>query len=226
MESAAMLPFDSRLNYTYVLTWGDQTVEIRLDVFPDKAQALLRAFAQVLGFDWDELSVAVYVRAGDAGVWQPLHGIPDRAALLFPLPIQARDDLRLTDQQYVALGKRILSAYEGVRERLRKVEQYQRRVDDDTLQKRERTCKTLRQYVHHVEQAILGTEWEALFRKRYGEKRINEVAAMDLHVSLRKLDRDTNQMYGHVGQVLHETMRPKDLRELLAYEQPRKHRGQ
>ncbi len=225
MESAAMQPSDSRQNYTYVMTWGDKTFEVCLDVPPDQAQTLLQGFAQVLGFDWDELSVAVYVRQGDAGVWQPLHGIPDRAALLFPLPVQARDDLRLTDKQYVALGQRILSAYESIRERLRKVESYQRRVDD-TPKKQAKTRQTLRAYVHHVEQAILGTEWEALFHKRYGEKRINEVAAMDLHVSLRKLDRDTNQMYGHVGQVLHETMRPKDLRDLLAYEQSRKHRGQ
>lgn len=225
MERAAMLPFDSGQDYTYVLTWGDQTAEMGLDVSPDKVQALLRGFAQVLGYDWGELPVAVYVRQGDAGVWQPLHGIPDRAALLFPLPIQARDDIRLTDKQYVALGQRILSAYEGVREHLRKVEPYQRRMDD-TPKKQAKTRKTLRAYVHHVEQAILGTEWEALFRKRYQEKEINVVAAQELHVSLRKLDRDTNQMYGHVGQVLHETMRPKDLRDLLAYEQHRKHRGQ
>ena len=225
MESAAMLPFGSGENYTYVMTWGDHTVEIRLDVSPDHAQALLQGFAQVLGFDWDELSVAIYCRQGDAGVWQPLHGISDRAALLFPLPVQARDDLRLTDKQYVALGQRILSAYEGVRERLRKVEQYQRRVDD-TSQKQAQTRKTLWQYVQRVEQTIVGTQWEELFRKRYEDKRINEIAAMDLHVSLRKLDRDRNQMYGHVGQILHETMRPKDLRELLAHEPLRKHRGQ
>ena len=224
MESAAMQPSDSRQNYTYVMTWGDKTFEVCLDVPPDQAQALLQGFAQVLGHKWDELSVAIYCRQGDAGVWQPLHGIPDRAALLFTLPIQARDDIRLTPKQYEELGKRVMSAYEGVRDQLEKVEKYQRRVDD-TPQKKERTCKTLRQYVQRVEQAIVGTEWEKLFRKRYEDKRINEIAAMDLHVSLRKLDRDRGQMYGHVGQVLHETMRPKDLRELLAYEQPRKHRG-
>ncbi len=225
MESAAMLPFDSKENYTYVMTWGDETVEIRLDVSPDQAQALLQGFAQVLGHKWDELSVAIYCRQGDAGVWQPLHGVPDRAALLFPLPIQARDDLRLTDKQYEELGKRVMSAYEGVRDQLEKVQKYQRRVDD-TPQKQEKLCKTLRQYVHHVEQAILGTEWEKLFCQRYGEKRINEVAAGALHVSLRKLDRDHNRMCAHVGQVLHGSMRPKDLRALLAYEQLRKHRGQ
>ena len=214
-----------RRGYTYVMTWGDDTVEVRLDVPPDQARALLRGFAQVLGHKWDELSVAVYARQGDTGVWQPLHGVTDRAALLFPLPIQARDDLRLTDKQYEALGKRIMSAYEGICDRLQKVEQYQKRVDD-TVKNQEKTYKTLRQYVHRVEQAILGTEWEELFRKRYGEKRINEVAADALHVSLRKLDRDHNQMCAHVGQVLHGAMRPKDLRELLAYEQSRKHRGQ
>ena len=214
-----------RGGYTYVITWGDDTVEVRLDVPPDQAQALLRGFAQVLGHKWGELSVAVYAREGDTGVWQPLHGVTDRAALLFPLPIQARDDLRLTDKQYEALGKRIMSAYEGLCDRLQRVEQYHKRVDD-TVKNRGKIYKTLRQYVHRVEQAILGTEWEGLFRQRYGEKRINEVAAGALHVSLRKLDRDHNRMCAHVGQVLHGSMRPKDLRELLAYEQPRKHRGQ
>ncbi len=214
-----------RGGYTYVITWGDDTVEVRLDVPPDQAQALLRGFAQVLGHKWGELSVAVYAREGDTGVWQPLHGVTDRAALLFPLPIQARDDLRLTDKQYEALGKRIMSAYEGLCDRLQRVEQYHKRVDD-TVKNRGKIYKTLRQYVHRVEQAILGTEWEELFRQRYGEKRINEVAADALHVSLRKLDRDHNRMCAHVGQVLHGSMRPKDLRELLAYEQPRKHRGQ
>lgn len=222
MGSAAVMT--QTRSYMYVMTWGDDTVEMRLDVSPDQAQALLRGFAQVLGHKWDELSVALYCRQGDVGVWQPLHGVPDRAAMLFPLPIQARDDIGLTDKQYEDLGKRIMSAYEGIQERLQKMELYQRRIDD-IPRKQAQTHKTLRQYGHRVEQAVLGTEWEELFHKRYEEKSTNVVAAQELHVSLRKLDRDHNQMCGHVGQVLHRTMRPKDLREFLQYEQPRRHRG-
>ncbi|WP_067936246.1 hypothetical protein [Alicyclobacillus kakegawensis] len=196
------------MNYDYALIDANQELHVSCSAPPDQVVCLLSNFAKLLGYGWDELPIAVYVRPAGSGVWEPVRGTTEPT--LFPWPT---DNVCLLNQDdYYRIGRKVLESYVVMRDWVKQLGMFEKeRMNRDTRL----MLEDFKQKMFEIESVIYGTDMERLFRLKYQKEEKNYTIAGELDVSVRTLDRRIRSMTIRIGQSLHAMLTPRRLKEIM-----------
>ncbi|SFU95634.1 hypothetical protein [Alicyclobacillus macrosporangiidus] len=207
VEGAETTVRDMSDGYMYVFMDTDRQVEIRSVTPPEELLRVMGVVAEFLGFRWDELSIAIYTRAREGEAWQPIHGTDVTDSVLFPLP--SKGNVKMKDSDYYNIGRKILQNYVVMREWAERLRA------NSALEETTRALADLEANLRTIEMVVEGTEMQRLFDYKYKQGQKQYVCAAKLHMSPRTLNRKLHAMAVYIGRILHATLKPRRLQQLM-----------
>jgi hypothetical protein len=199
---------DQLRTYSYSMTHRDREVKLACTAPPEQLLEALSGFAELLGFQFSELPIVMYVRTSEGGMWQPIHGTTETVPSLFPLP--PGNVFVLKEDDYYRIGHKVLDSYVVMHRWVSRLHASQR-VHEETKV----LLDDLEGKMSEIENVVYGTDMERLFRLKYQQEEKNYVAAQELYLSQRTFNRKVRELVIHVGWILHSTLTPRRLQEIM-----------
>ncbi|MCL6441901.1 MAG: hypothetical protein K6T83_00300 [Alicyclobacillus sp.] len=209
--------------YSYVIAHAGKsgkTTEVTSVLPPDELLQILDAFAELLGYKWKDIPIAIYARVGEGAMWQPISGVSDTTPTLIPVPPGAGDTEIFSDEDCFVLGQQVLDAYRELQNRSVKVRNARRL--EDTQERIQQLLNEFETLMGTVESVVEGTEWARVFDLKCRRREKQYVAAKILHMSPRTWNRYVHDMTIYIGRVLHDTLPPRRLHEITQYSRRRR----
>ncbi|WDL99693.1 hypothetical protein [Alicyclobacillus sp. ALC3] len=193
--------------YTYTIMHMDHEEEVQTAATPDELIEVLAKFAQTMGFQWNELPIAIYARE-EGAAWQAVYGADDKVSVLFPLPLVTPEG-QMTETDFLKLGKKVMKSYVWLRASVNHLTHIQ---SEKPIQK---LLREQQQQMAEIEQIVKNTEWERIFELKYILRLKHHLCAKEANYASRTLDRKVKEMTIHIGRVLHATLTARRLKELI-----------
>ncbi|MCL6600281.1 MAG: hypothetical protein K6T81_16320 [Alicyclobacillus macrosporangiidus] len=203
----------SENKYTYAIMHSDEQVELTCDSPPEQFMQVVTSVLTLLGFRLEEVPLNVYVQRADNGVWEAIHGEEETSgAFLFPLPPSSKSkEPTLGDEEYYQIGRKALAVYGQLRDRVSRLKA-SKLAGDRAVQA---AIRDLQEKMRAIERAVQGTDMENLFSWRYARNAKIDFCAVKLHLSARSVNRRVHEMAVYIGRVLHSTLKPRQLQDLM-----------
>lgn len=197
--------------YHYMMTTANDARELQLSASPDEIIQFISNGFELFGFNQENTAFLIWV-SEDESVWRPIFGTDDTEPTLFPLMAVSERMKGLTDEECYAIGKKALSAYNTIRKRWLN---YQ--ITQKSNKALSEALDDMRKQMLGVESVVAGTEYEVLFDLKYKQRKKNYYCAAEFNVGQRTVDRMIEQMTMRIGYILHLSMKPRQLQELLEW---------